>query len=83
MFSDQTSLGVGYTTRRLPSGAGHDAQMLARVCPTAMIFVPSVDGLSHNTREKTSDEDVAAGAAVLFAASARLAGANRDGVPNP
>ena len=40
--------GSGYSTRRMPSGAGHDAQMLARVCPTSMIFVPSVNGLSHN-----------------------------------
>ena len=44
---------LGYSTRRMPSGAGHDAQMLARVCPTAMIFVPSANGLSHNIAEHT------------------------------
>ena len=57
---------LGYSTRRMPSGAGHDAQMLARVCPTAMIFVPSVDGLSHNIAEYTSPGDVTAGANVLL-----------------
>ena len=56
----------GNTTLRLPSGAGHDAQMLARVCPTAMIFVPSVDGLSHNIAEFTEAADIAAGANVLL-----------------
>ncbi|MCP4382149.1 MAG: Zn-dependent hydrolase [Hyphomicrobiales bacterium] len=71
---------LGFTTRRLPSGAGHDAQMLARVCPAAMIFVPSVGGLSHNVEEYTNDEDVTAGAAVLFAVSARLAGVDPKGV---
>ncbi len=41
------------STRRMPSGAGHDAQMMQRLCPTAMIFVPSVAGLSHNVKEYT------------------------------
>ena len=58
--------GKGYSVRRMPSGAGHDAQMLARVCPTAMIFVPSVGGLSHNVREHTEPEHLAAGAEVLL-----------------
>ena len=44
---------LGLPAMRLPSGAGHDAQMLARACPAAMIFVPSVGGLSHNVREFT------------------------------
>ena len=52
--------------RRLPSGAGHDAQMLARVCPTAMIFVPSKDGISHNPREYTDPEQLVEGANVLM-----------------
>ncbi|HUF99699.1 MAG TPA: Zn-dependent hydrolase [Ilumatobacter sp.] len=56
----------GYSTRRMPSGAGHDAQMLARVCPTAMIFVPSAHGLSHNIAEFTATEDVERGANVLL-----------------
>ena len=57
---------LGYSTQRMPSGAGHDAQMLARVCPTAMIFTPSVDGLSHNIAEHTETADVAAGANTLL-----------------
>jgi N-carbamoyl-L-amino-acid hydrolase len=51
--------------RRLPSGAGHDAQMLARVCPTAMIFVPSHKGISHNPAEHTESDDLIKGANVL------------------
>lgn len=59
--------------RRMPSGAGHDAQMLARMCPTGMIFVPSVDGLSHNVAERTEPEDLVAGAEVLLQALTDLA----------
>jgi len=50
----------------MTSGAGHDAQMMASVCPAAMIFVPSVDGISHNPHEYTKDTDWAAGANVLL-----------------
>jgi N-carbamoyl-L-amino-acid hydrolase len=57
---------LGRTTRRMPSGAGHDAQMMQRLCPTAMIFVPSVDGLSHNVKEHTDATDLVAGAEVLL-----------------
>lgn len=56
----------GNTVARLPSGAGHDAQMLARVCPSAMIFVPSANGISHNPAEYTSPEELEAGANVLL-----------------
>ncbi len=65
---------LGLATQRMPSGAGHDAQMLARVCPTAMIFTPSVEGLSHNIAEYTSPEDVGAGADVLLQTLLALAG---------
>lgn len=65
----------GLSTRRMPSGAGHDAQMLAAVCPTAMIFVPSVDGISHNVREHTHPQHLEAGANVLLAVLCELAGA--------
>jgi N-carbamoyl-L-amino-acid hydrolase len=51
---------------RLPSGAGHDAQMAARLGPMAMIFVPSIGGISHSPRELTSWEDCARGADVLM-----------------
>ncbi len=63
----------GLSHMRMPSGAGHDAQMLARVCPTSMIFVPSVDGLSHNIAEFTQPADIAAGADVLLQVMLQLA----------
>ena len=54
------------TTKRMTSGAGHDAQMMSRICPTAMIFVPSQDGISHNPDEFTKDKDLLNGANVLL-----------------
>ncbi|KQZ40800.1 Zn-dependent hydrolase [Ensifer sp. ENS07] len=56
----------GLKSRRMTSGAGHDAQMIARIAPTAMIFVPSRDGISHNPREHTEPDDLVAGANVLL-----------------
>lgn len=56
----------GHRTRRMTSGAGHDAQMMARICPAAMIFVPSVQGISHNPREHTAPADLLRGANVLL-----------------
>jgi len=61
-----TAARLGYSVRRMPSGAGHDAQMFAPNCPTAMIFVPSKDGISHNAAEYTAPEDLRAGAEVLL-----------------
>ena len=52
--------------RRMLSFAGHDSQIMTRVCPTAMIFAPSVDGISHNPREYTKDEDLINGANTLL-----------------
>jgi N-carbamoyl-L-amino-acid hydrolase len=63
---EATASGLGLSVRRMPSGAGHDAQMMARLCPTAMIFVPSVNGLSHNPAEHTEPDDLEAGANVLL-----------------
>jgi len=59
---------AGLDARRLPSGAGHDAQMIAALCPMGMIFVPSVGGVSHSPRELTAWDDCARGAAVLLGA---------------
>jgi N-carbamoyl-L-amino-acid hydrolase len=56
----------GLPVRRLPSGAGHDAQIMAAVCPACMIFVPSVGGISHNVEEYTAPPDLVAGADVLL-----------------
>lgn len=55
----------GLSCMPMISGAGHDAQMMARVAPTAMIFVPSRDGISHNPAEYTSEAQLLAGAIVL------------------
>lgn len=55
----------GLSHCRMPSGAGHDAQMIARIAPSAMIFVPSRGGISHNPREYTDDEQLIWGAQVL------------------
>ena len=62
---ERTAEKRGLSVMRLPSGAGHDAQMLARVCPTGMVFVPSRGGVSHNPAEFTEPEHLAAGAQVL------------------
>ena len=56
------------------SGAGHDAKYLAQICPTAMIFVPCKDGISHNEIEEATPEDVAAGCDVLLHAMVARAG---------
>ncbi|MEP1124530.1 MAG: M20 family metallo-hydrolase [Ilumatobacter sp.] len=63
---------AGLSTKRMPSGAGHDAQMFARVCPTAMIFTPSVNGISHNVTEYTEPDDIESGANVLLDVMLRL-----------
>jgi N-carbamoyl-L-amino-acid hydrolase len=56
----------GLPHRRMSSGAGHDAQMFAGICPTGMIFTPSVGGISHNVTEFTEPADIEAGANVLL-----------------
>jgi N-carbamoyl-L-amino-acid hydrolase len=62
---EQLATTRGLSTKRMPSGAGHDAQMLARICPTGMIFVPSVDGISHNPAEHTDEQDLIIGTQLL------------------
>lgn len=64
---------LGLSSRRLPAGAGHDAQMLARVCPAGMVFVPSRAGISHNPAEHTEPVMVEAGANVLMHTLVQLA----------
>jgi N-carbamoyl-L-amino-acid hydrolase len=63
----------GLASMRMTSGAGHDAQMIARVAPSAMIFVPSIGGISHNPCENTPDADLVAGANILLNVTAQLA----------
>lgn len=64
---------LGHDPRRMVSGAGHDAQIMAGICPAGMIFVPSIDGLSHNPAEMTHPEHLVAGAQVLLQAVLAIA----------
>jgi N-carbamoyl-L-amino-acid hydrolase len=58
--------------QRMPSGAGHDAQVMARLMPSSMLFVPSIGGISHHWAENTKDEDLALGVTVLGEAARRF-----------
>jgi N-carbamoyl-L-amino-acid hydrolase len=69
----QHAQALGYSCRSMTSGAGHDAQMMARLCPSAMIFVPSVKGISHNPAEHTEVKDLVAGGNVLLQTMLELA----------
>lgn len=73
---ESTARELNYTTYRMPSGAGHDAQILSRICPAAMIFVPSEKGISHNTSEFTSEDDIEKGANTLLNVVLNLSSAN-------
>ena len=57
---------------RMPSGAGHDARTIAQVLPVGMMFIPSIDGISHHYSENTTDEDIALGAQVFVDAILRI-----------
>lgn len=71
---ERTARELGRSVKRMYSGAGHDAQMFAPNCPTAMIFVPSANGISHNVTEYTPPEQIRAGADVLLHVVLRAAG---------
>jgi beta-ureidopropionase / N-carbamoyl-L-amino-acid hydrolase len=57
---------------RMPSGAGHDAQVLATIMPAGMLFVPSIGGISHHWSENTGNADIVTGAEVFVDACRRL-----------
>jgi len=63
---------AGGRSIRMPSGAGHDAQVLATIMPAGMLFVPSIGGISHHWSENTSDADIVTGAEVFVDACRRL-----------
>ena len=68
----ESARAIGLSHQEMPSGAGHDAQNLARIAPMGMIFVPSVGGISHSPLERTRPEDVENGANVLLQTVLRL-----------
>ena len=63
---------AGGGSERMPSGAGHDAQVLATIMPAGMLFVPSIGGISHHWSENTDDADIVTGAQVFVDACRRL-----------
>lgn len=63
---------AGGRSLRMPSGAGHDAQMLATIMPAGMLFVPSIGGISHHWTENTADADIVTGAQVFVDACLRI-----------
>jgi N-carbamoyl-L-amino-acid hydrolase len=63
---------AGGRSMRMPSGAGHDAQVLATIMPAGMLFVPSIGGVSHHWRENTGDADIVTGAQVFVETCRRL-----------
>jgi N-carbamoyl-L-amino-acid hydrolase len=75
---EENATALGHSCRRMTSGAGHDAQMMARICPTAMIFTPSIKGVSHNPAEATHPRDLVAGTNVLLHTILDLAEAQDD-----
>jgi N-carbamoyl-L-amino-acid hydrolase len=72
---EATARSLGQPIVRMTSGAGHDAQMIAKVAPTAMIFVPSIEGISHNPREDTEPAHLELGANMLLHTILRIANA--------
>ncbi len=70
---EKTSESLGLKHKKITSGAGHDAQMMSRICPTAMIFIPSKDGISHNINEYSSEIDIENGGNLLLHSLIKLA----------
>jgi beta-ureidopropionase / N-carbamoyl-L-amino-acid hydrolase len=71
-IEDASLLFAGGRSLRMPSGAGHDAQILATIMPAGMLFVPSIGGISHHWSENTGDADIVTGAEVFVEACRRL-----------
>lgn len=73
---DSSAKELGLSTKVLPSGAGHDAQDMARLAPVGMIFIPSIGGISHSPKEFSTPKDIENGANVLLGAVMKVDGAN-------
>lgn len=70
---EEETKNLGFKYQRMNSGAGHDAMYMAGITPTGMIFVPSVNGISHNIEEFTEMDDIARGTELLYMATVKLA----------
>jgi N-carbamoyl-L-amino-acid hydrolase len=73
---DQSAKELGLSTKVMPSGAGHDAQDMARLGPVGMIFIPSIGGISHSPKEFSRPRDIENGANVLLGAVMKVDKAN-------
>jgi len=73
---DDTAKELGFTTKLMPSGAGHDAQEIAKIGPVGMIFIPSIGGISHSPKEFSRPEDIEHGANVLLQSVLRFDASN-------
>jgi N-carbamoyl-L-amino-acid hydrolase len=73
---DSSAKELGLSTRVLPSGAGHDAQDMARLAAVGMIFIPSIGGISHSPKEFSTAKDIENGANVLLGAVLKVDGAS-------
>jgi beta-ureidopropionase / N-carbamoyl-L-amino-acid hydrolase len=71
---EESALELGLPYTKLPSGAGHDAQVVAGIAPIGMIFVPSIGGVSHVPEEDTAPDDLIAGVEVLLRTVLQTAG---------
>src|SRR3989441_4770025 len=69
---DQSAKELGLSTKQMPSGAGHDAQDMARLAPVGMIFIPSIGGISHSPKEFSRPQDIENGANVLLGVLRKL-----------
>ena len=69
---DQSAKDLGLTTKQMPSGAGHDAQDMARLASVGMIFIPSIGGISHSPKEFSRPKDIENGANVLLQAVMKM-----------
>jgi len=65
-YLEESAKDLGYSYKIMPSGAGHDAQNMAKLVPTGMFFVPSVGGISHSPGEFTQADDMTKGANVML-----------------
>jgi N-carbamoyl-L-amino-acid hydrolase len=72
---DQSAKELSLSTKVMPSGAGHDAQDMARLAPVGMIFIPSIGGISHSPKEFSTPKDIENGANVLLGAVMKVDGA--------